>query len=118
MIGERGPPPAGHPASTIADDGARGIALYRRNVLDRLLRPRYDHVEVPLVQVGITLGDAWLKYSMGGRAGAAGIQAGINVFLRGTLWDLGTDGDTISYRDGKASHVPDRHGAILVNQWL
>ena len=66
----------------------------------------------------ITLGQAWLKYSMGGRAGAAGIRAGINVFLRGQLWDLGTDGDTISYRDGKASPVADRHGAILVNQWL
>lgn len=66
----------------------------------------------------ITLGQAWLKYSMGGRAGAAGVQAGINVFLRGRLWDLGTDGDTISYRDGKASPVADRHGAILVNQWL
>ncbi|MDE2351102.1 MAG: carbon-nitrogen hydrolase family protein [Alphaproteobacteria bacterium] len=66
----------------------------------------------------ITLGEAWLKYSMGGRAGAAKIQTGINVFLRGKLWDLGTDGDTISYRDGKASHVAGRHGAILINQWL
>ena len=75
--------------------------------------------DVNLHDIGrITLGDAWLKYSMGGRAGAAGIQSGINVFLRGKLWDLGTDGDTISYRDGKASHVTDRHGAILVNQWL
>ncbi|MDE3115950.1 MAG: carbon-nitrogen hydrolase family protein [Pseudomonadota bacterium] len=75
--------------------------------------------DVNLHDIGkITLGDAWLKYSMGGRAGAAGIQAGINVFLRGTLWDLGTDGDTISYRDGQASHVAERHGAILVNQWL
>lgn len=53
-------PPAGHPAPTITADGVQGIALYRRNMLDRLLRPRYDHVEVPLVQVGITLGDAFI----------------------------------------------------------
>ncbi|WP_051471656.1 alpha/beta fold hydrolase [Patulibacter minatonensis] len=54
------PPPAGHPAPTITTDGVQGIGLYRRNMLDRLLRPRYDRVEVPLVQVGITLRDAFI----------------------------------------------------------
>jgi pimeloyl-ACP methyl ester carboxylesterase len=52
--------PPGHPAPTITADGVDGIALYRRNVLERLLRPRYDRVDVPLVQVGITLGDAFI----------------------------------------------------------
>ena len=85
--------------------------------------PGYDGQPAPagvnLHDIGkITLGEAWLKYSMGGRAGAAGIVSGVNVFLRGKLWDLGTDGNTISYRDGKASHVAARNGAILVNQWL
>lgn len=53
-------PPAGHPAPTITDDGIDGIKLYRRNMLPRLLRPRYRRVEVPLVQVGITLRDAFI----------------------------------------------------------
>jgi pimeloyl-ACP methyl ester carboxylesterase len=53
-------PPPGHPASTITADGVDGIALYRRNVLERLLRPRYDRVDVPLVQVGITMEDAFI----------------------------------------------------------
>jgi pimeloyl-ACP methyl ester carboxylesterase len=53
-------PPPGHPAPTITADGVDGIALYRRNVLERLLRPRYDRVDVPLVQVGITLEDAFI----------------------------------------------------------
>jgi pimeloyl-ACP methyl ester carboxylesterase len=53
-------PPAGHPAPTIARDGVRGIGLYRRNMLDRLLRPRYARVDVPLVQVGVTMGDAFI----------------------------------------------------------
>lgn len=66
----------------------------------------------------ITLGQAWLKYSMGGRAGVAGIQAGVNVFLRGTLWDLGADGETITFRNGAATQASTKNGAILVNQWL
>jgi pimeloyl-ACP methyl ester carboxylesterase len=56
-------PPAGHPAPTITADGVRGIGLYRRNMLDRLLRPRYDRVDVPLVQVGITLRDRFIAPS-------------------------------------------------------
>jgi pimeloyl-ACP methyl ester carboxylesterase len=53
-------PPEGHPAPTITADGVQGIGLYRRNMLDRLLRPRYERVDVPLVQVGITLRDAFI----------------------------------------------------------
>lgn len=57
---EGGPPPPGHPAPTVADDGRRGIGLYRRNMIERLLRPRYDRVDVPLVQVGVTRRDAFI----------------------------------------------------------
>lgn len=53
-------PPPGHPAPTITADGVQGIALYRRNIVERLLRPRYERVDVPLVQVGITLDDAFI----------------------------------------------------------
>ena len=45
----------------------------------------------------ITEGQAWLKYAMAGRATPeAGIEKGMNVFLRGNLWDLGSDGTTVS----------------------
>jgi pimeloyl-ACP methyl ester carboxylesterase len=53
-------PPAGHPAPTITADGVNGIGLYRRNMVERLARPRYARVDVPLVQVGITLRDAFI----------------------------------------------------------
>lgn len=53
-------PPDGHPAATITEDGIDGIKLYRRNMLPRLVRPRYRRVDVPLVQVGITLRDAFI----------------------------------------------------------
>ncbi len=48
----------------------------------------------------ITEEQAWLRYSMGGRAAAAGVRYGINVFLRGQIWDLGDDGRTIVYYEG------------------
>jgi predicted amidohydrolase len=48
----------------------------------------------------ITEGEAWAKYSMGGRAKSeAGIGKGINVFLRGKIWDLGSDGRTLVLSD-------------------
>lgn len=48
----------------------------------------------------ITEGEAWYKYSMGGRAKQeAGITKGINVFLRGKIWDLGSDGHTLVLND-------------------
>ncbi|HHL52532.1 MAG TPA: carbon-nitrogen hydrolase family protein [Flammeovirgaceae bacterium] len=48
----------------------------------------------------ITEEQAWLRYSMGGRAATAGVRYGINVFLRGQIWDLGDDGRTIVYYEG------------------
>lgn len=75
--------------------------------------------DVDLADIGkISLGQAWIKYSMGGRAAAAGIHAGVNVFLRGRLWDLGSDGQTIYFMNGEVARVADRPGAVLLNQWL
>ena len=48
----------------------------------------------------ITEGQAWLAHAMAGRATLeAGITKGLNVFLRGNLWDLGADGTTIILND-------------------
>lgn len=56
---------------------------------------------------------AWLKYSMGGRAGSAGINTAINVFLRGKIWDLGSDGSTIHYHNGGIKvDAPEEKSAI------
>lgn len=43
----------------------------------------------------ITEREAWMKYAMPARAAASGIHYGVNVFLRGDLWDLGSDGETL-----------------------
>lgn len=65
----------------------------------------------------ITLEQAWLKHAMGGRAKPeAGITKGLNVFLRGNLWDLGTDGRTIVLND--SAFTVKSSGAVLVNLGL
>jgi len=79
--------------------------------------PAPDDVDVRDVK-RITEGEAWLKYGMAGRMAGAGVQHGINVFLRGDVWDLGADGHMIVVRGQtvvEASHVT---GAAIVNSWL
>ncbi len=63
-------------------------------------------------------GEAWQRYTMPTRAPKeAGIRRGINVFLRGKLWDLGTDGGTILLRDS-ARLGPMVNAATLSVVWL
>ena len=58
-------------------------------------------VDVDARDVGrIAEGSAWLKYALAGRLAGARIEHGINVFLHGDLWDLGSDGHTIVVRAG------------------
>jgi hypothetical protein len=64
--------------------------------------------------------EAWLKYGLAGRLRAGGARAGITVFLRGALWDLGSDGQTIAVAAGgrveRGAHLI--AGAALFNLWL
>jgi predicted amidohydrolase len=63
-------------------------------------------------------GEAWQRYTMPTRAPReAGIRRGINVFLRGKLWDLGADGGTIMLRDS-ARLGPMVNAATLSVVWL
>lgn len=66
----------------------------------------------------ITEGEAWLKYALGGRMSKSGATHGINVFLRGSLWDLGSDGETIWVKRSTAKTFPRIHGASIVNLWI
>ena len=63
-------------------------------------------------------GEAWRKYALAGRMAASGARAGINVFLHGSLWDLGTDsGRTLALGPGGLVESTARRAA-LVNLWL
>lgn len=66
----------------------------------------------------ITLGEAWVKHAMAGRAkNEAGVKKGMNVFLQGNIWDLGADGSTIILNDSTiaTSHIGK---SALINLWL
>ncbi len=66
----------------------------------------------------IAEGEAWLKYALAGRMARAGIGQGINVFLRGNLWDLGSDGHTIVVRGRTVIEAKHVAGAAIINSWL
>ncbi len=48
----------------------------------------------------LTEGEAWRKYGLAGRLARSGARAGINVFLKGDLWGLGSDGRTTAVWPG------------------
>lgn len=57
--------------------------------------------DVDLSDIGeISEQEAWKKYALPGRIGISGARNGANVFLRGELWDLGTDGQPFFIRNG------------------
>ncbi len=45
--------------------------------------------------------EAWVKYALPGRIKNTKAAVGVNVFLHGELWDLGTDGQLFFIKDGK-----------------
>lgn len=66
----------------------------------------------------ITLGEAWLKYTLPSRIRTTSASYGINVTLRGKLWDLGSDGEFIAVsKDSVYTGQPGK-GASLVNMYL
>jgi hypothetical protein len=61
--------------------------------------------------------EAWRKYALSGRLAASGARCGINVFLRGSLWDLGSCGRSLAVREDEVMEV-ETDGAALINLWL
>jgi predicted amidohydrolase len=49
----------------------------------------------------ITERQAWEKYALPGKIKTTSAQVGMNVFLRGELWDLGTDGQPLVVKNGE-----------------
>jgi hypothetical protein len=66
----------------------------------------------------LTEGQAWGKYALAGRLGASGARRGINVFLRGVLWDITADsGQALAVSEAGVT-ASSGAGAALVNLWL
>jgi len=69
----------------------------------------------------ITVEEAWIKYALPSRMRTAGVNYGLVVFLRGLLWDIGSDGCSMIC-DGNTvfkanQELNDIFGA-LINLWL
>jgi hypothetical protein len=74
---------------------------------------------VDLRDVGtLTEGQAWRKYAFAARLAQAGAKHGINVFLRGALWDLGADSGCALAISGDRITEAGCAGAALLNLWL
>ncbi len=66
----------------------------------------------------LTEGQGWHKYALPRRLHHAGAKSGMNVFLRGSLWDLHTDGQSILTVDGGESIEAKSKEAAILNLWL
>ncbi len=66
----------------------------------------------------LTEGEAWRKYALPGRMQGSGASYGMNVFLRGSIWDLGSDGHTLTVNEGKLTETEHTAGASITNCWI
>lgn len=74
--------------------------------------------DVTLKPGELTEGQAWERLALAGRLGESGAHAGITVFMRGHLWDLGSDGRSLVVSGDSHTLAPDGPGARLINLWL
>lgn len=63
-------------------------------------------------------GEAWQRLAMAGRIQQSGARAGITVFMRGQLWDMGSDGQSLVADQNGHALAADEPGARLINLWL
>ena len=70
--------------------------------------------DVPEAAIGsMTEQQAWINYALPGRIAQSGATYGMNVFLRGELWDLGTDGEPFLVANGQLIPItPTEKGGI------
>ena len=74
--------------------------------------------DVQLKAGELSEGDAWQRLAMAGRIEQSGARAGITVFMRGQLWDMGSDGHSLVADHNGHALAADDQGARLINLWL
>lgn len=75
--------------------------------------------DVDAADIGrLSEGQAWLKYSLAGRMHSSSAATGMQAFLRGRIWDLGSDGHTIVVTSNGVFEAPHIQGGALVNCWI
>jgi hypothetical protein len=74
--------------------------------------------DVDTTDIGkITLREAWLKYTLPGRLKGQS-RYGMNVSLRGKLWDMGSDGEIIAVSGDSVFCGQPLKGASMACLWI
>ncbi|MEK1907145.1 MAG: carbon-nitrogen hydrolase family protein [Pseudomonas sp.] len=63
-------------------------------------------------------GEAWQRHSLPTRLASTQAHAGMTVFMRGQLWDLGSDGHSMAVGAGGLTLASEAPGGQLINLWL
>ena len=74
--------------------------------------------DVQLKAGELSEGQAWQQLAMAGRIEQSGARAGITVFMRGQLWDMGSDGLSLVADQEQHALAAKTPGASLINLWL
>ncbi|MGH8433609.1 MAG: nitrilase-related carbon-nitrogen hydrolase [Pseudomonas sp.] len=74
--------------------------------------------DVTLKPGELSEGEAWQRLAMAARLSSSGAQAGVTVFMRGQLWDMGSDGQSLLATPSQYSLASEGQGARLINLWL
>lgn len=65
-----------------------------------------EPADVNILDIGtLTENEAWIKYGLPGRLKQSKATIGVNVFLRGKLWNLGNDGQPLIVKDGQLLEI-------------
>ena len=76
-------------------------------------------LDVDPLDIGIlTEQEAWKKYALPGRISSTQARHGANIFLRGQLWDLGTDGQPFFIHHGKLIDIQEGEKGGIWNLYL
>lgn len=61
---------------------------------------------------------AWQRHGLPGRLAGTPARAGMSVFMRGQLWNLGSAGQSLAVEPHATQQAPEAAGAQLINLWL
>ncbi len=75
--------------------------------------------DAPRADAGaLTEAEAWIAHALPRRLNDSGAEAGITAFLRGTLWDMGGDGQALAVTRNSAQLGPRTEDGAVVVLWL
>lgn len=106
-------------------DGARIVAVPSYTQMDHEMSVPWTGYsgfpapsDVDKADIGrLTLGEAWVKYTLGGRMKGEG-RYGMVVPLRGHMWDMGSDGPIIAVAGDSVVTGPAGNGASMACVWM